>query len=269
MKINKSHVLVTGGNRGIGHAISEAALKRGARVTIAARNPESSDYRSTRERLQAEHAGRVQWHKLDLLSKTSIESMQTFFADQEVDILVNNAGLLTGGLLEEQPVDDVYSMFQVNLVGLTHLTQLALPSMLKRRKGLIVNNSSVSGVMNFPLASTYSAAKTGVVALSRCLQAELKETGVSCLIAVTPGVKTRMFDEIPSKYSEHLDLSFMETSVSPEAWAESIIEAIESGQDVLMPRGATRFGVGLAQHFPSFFGRLVSSKFSRSKRTNR
>jgi len=263
IKIESSHVLVTGGNRGIGEAIAEEALRRGAMVTIAARVPNHPDYRSTRDRFTQSYPGKVNWLTLDLADRQSIESTKSYFEANAVDILVNNAGLLTGGLLEKQSTDEVYAMFQVNLVGLTHLTQIALPPMLERRRGIIVNNSSVSGVMNFPLASTYSAAKTGVMALSRCLQAELKGTGVRCMVAVTPGVKTRMFDEIPKKYGEHLDRSFMQSSVTPESWAKNIFDALERGEDEVLPAGATRLGVGLAQHFPGLFGRIVAAKFKR------
>ena len=112
-----------------------------------------------------------------------------------MDLLVNNAGLMTGGLLEEQDVDEIYAMFQVNLVAVVHLTSLLLPAMLERGRGKIVNNASISGYAWFPAASTYAAAKTGVVAFSESLRRELKGTGVeSCTSsppASTPTCSTR------------------------------------------------------------------------------
>src|SRR5690606_35695070 len=102
----------------------------------------------------------------------------------------------TGGLLEDQPIDSIYSMFQVNLVGLIHLTHGMMKHILKRPEAMIVNNSSVSGVMHLPCTTTYTAAKTGVVAFSSSLRQDLKGTNVKVLTLITPGVKTRMFDDI-------------------------------------------------------------------------
>ena len=257
MKIQNARVLVTGGNRGIGLALAKAFAHAGAEVWIGARSVE------TPEALR-EIGPNVRAVALDLSSRASIEKSLPEILKLEFDILVNNAGQLTGGLLEEQPLDEIYSMFQVNLVGLTHLTHAVLPGMLARRRGKIVNNSSVSGVMNFPLASTYSAAKTGVVALTACLAVELRGTGVSTLTLLTPGVKTRMFDEISVKYGSKMDLSLLEGAVEPDVWAQSVVEAVADDREVLAPYGFTRAGLALARHLPGLFAKAVASKFSRT-----
>ena len=103
---------------------------------------------------------------------------------------MNNAGLMTGGLLEEQDLDGIYAMFQVNLVGVVHLTQAVLPGMIERGLGKVVNNASISGYAYFPAATTYAASKAGVVAFTESLRRELKGTGVTTLHLVTPGVDT-------------------------------------------------------------------------------
>ena len=98
-------------------------------------------------------------------------------------------------------------MFQVNLVGLAHLTRLVLPGMLERGTGKVVNNASVSGYAFFPGASTYAASKAGVVAFTESLRRELRGTGVSTLHLVTPGVNTDMLDATEDAYGGHLDTS--------------------------------------------------------------
>jgi short-subunit dehydrogenase len=250
MKISGARVLVTGGNRGIGLALAEAFKSAGAEVTVGVRDPSLVKGFKALE--------------LDLSSRGSIESALPNILKCEFDILVNNAGLLTGGLLEDQPLDEIYAMYQVNLVGLTHLTRAVLPGMVARGRGKIINNSSVSGVMNFPMASTYSAAKTGVIALSACLNAELSGTGVSALVMVTPGVKTRMFDEIPKKYGAKMDLALLEGAIRPEDWAAKVIEAVHDDRDVLLPSGSTRVGLLLARFTPKAFNAFVGTKFHRS-----
>ena len=72
--------------------------------------------------------------RIDLASREAIDESVRGLGDlaSEIDLLVNNAGLVTGGLLEEQDLDEVYAMFQVNLVGVVHLTQAVLPGMIER-----------------------------------------------------------------------------------------------------------------------------------------
>jgi uncharacterized protein len=270
MKIEGTKVLVTGGNRGIGLALAKAFAGCGANVWIGVRNPEGEDVQLALREIR-EHSpsvssqtSRVEAIRIDLASREKIDSCLPAILDLQLDILVNNAGQLTGGLLEEQALDDIYQMFQVNLVGLTHLTHSVLPGMLQRKRGKIVNNASVSGVMNFPMASTYSAAKSGVVALTSCLAGELRNTGVSTLTLITPGVKTRMFDEIKVRYGAKMDLAMLEGAVEPSVWAGDVIDAVRDDRDVLMPHGATRAGVFLARHLPKLFGAAVSTKFTRA-----
>ncbi len=265
MKIEGARVLVTGGNRGIGLSLAKAFAAEGARVWIGVRNPDAQDVVLALSEIRESAKGAaVEAIRLDMASREKIEFALPAILKLELDILVNNAGQLTGGLLEEQTLDDIYQMFQVNLVGLTHLTHSVLPGMLLRKRGKIVNNASVSGIMNFPLASTYSAAKSGVVALTACLANELRGSGVSTLTMITPGVKTRMFDEIKVRYGDKMDLSLFEGSVEPAVWSREVIDAIRDDRDMLMPGGATRAGVFFARHLPRLFGAAVASKFSRT-----
>ena len=143
---------------------------------------------------------------------------------------------MTGGLLEEQEVDDIYAMFQVNLVAVTHLTKLLLPGMLERGRGKVVNNASISGYAWVPAASTYAAAKTGVVAFSESLRRELKGTGVSVLHLVTPGVATDMLDDTKQVYGRHMDASAWDDQ-PPDEWAAKVVRAIERDDHVLGPGG--------------------------------
>ena len=170
----------------------------------------------------------------DLSTRESIESAAA--ALPPVDLLVNNAGLMTGGLLEEQDIDDIYAMFQVNLVAVVHLTKLVLPGMLERGRGTIVNNASISGYAWFPGATTYAAAKTGVVAFSESLRRELRGTGVNVLHLVTPGVDTDMLDATREAYGRHMDADAW-SDVSPSEWAAKVVRAIERDDHVLGPGG--------------------------------
>ena len=261
MDLTDATALVTGANRGIGRAVTEALAARPLRRVLAGvRDPDAFT--------PVNGAAEVVPVRLDLSSRESIAACVDALGDQlaDVDVLVNNAGLMTGGLLEEQDMDEVYAMLQVNLVAVAHLTHLVLPSMLARRSGTIVNNASISGYAYFPAASTYAASKAGVVALSESLRRELKGTGVGVLHVVTPGVNTDMLDATEEVYGRYMDTSAWD-KVEPREWAEKILAAIESGDHVLGPGGKTAFAK-LASRGPAFLLDALSDRmFSRTPRS--
>lgn len=256
MNVYDKLVLITGANRGIGLAFAKEAHACGARLLLAMRDPSSfkEDWIDTR----------VETIALDLSSRTSIENFLKDSRLDKVDILINNAGQLTGGLLENQGIDEIYSMFQVNLVGLIHLTHGMMPKLIARPSAMIVNNSSVSGVMHLPCTTTYTAAKTGVSAFSSSLRQDLSGTNVKVLTLITPGIKTRMFDEIAPKYTAHMDVSNIK-AITPELYAKRVFNAIERDEKILLPPlfSLERVGVFLARHFPLFFEWVSASQFKR------
>ncbi len=254
MKLHDQTVLVTGANRGIGRALADEVAKRpGTRVLAGARSPEKVD-----------GPGELVPVRMDMSSKESIAESWAGLGE-EVDVLFNNAGLMTGGLLEEQDIDDVYAMFQVNLNAVVHLTQLALPGMVERGRGWIVNNASISGYAYFPAATTYAAGKAGVVAFSEALRRELKGTGVGVTHMVTPGVNTDMLDDTKETYGEHLDTSGW-TEVSPEEWADKVVSAVENDDHIVGPGGRIALAK-LASRGPAFvLDAITGSGFSRAKR---
>ena len=260
MELNGITALVTGSNRGIGRAIAgELATRRLDLLLYGVRSPEGF------EPPQPPPGGarEVRAVGLDLASRESIAAGAA--ALPQVDVLVNNAGLMTGGLLEEQEVDDIYAMFQVNLVGLVHLTKLLLPAMLERGRGMVVNNASISGYAWFPSATTYAAAKTGVVAFSESLRRELRGTGVGVLHLVTPGVDTDMLDATREVYGRHMDAAAWDDQ-PPEEWAAKAVRAIERDDHVLGPGGRLALAK-LASRGPAALLDIVASRaFSRAAR---
>lgn len=225
--------LVTGANRGIGRAVVEALANRPLRLILAGvRDPGTFE--------PVSGCAEVRPVRLDLSDRARIEECVHGLGPEfaELDLLVNNAGQMTGGLLEEQCIEQVYALFQVNLVAVAHLTQLVLPAMLAKGRGKVVNNASISGYAYFPAATTYAASKAGVVAFSESLRRELKGTGVDVLHLITPGVDTDMLAATEQVYGRHIDTSTW-TRLQPEEWATRIVKAIESDSRVLSPGGKT------------------------------
>lgn len=254
MDLDRTTALVTGANRGIGRAIAEALAKRPLTLLLCGvRSPE--DF----EPIEAPRGGarEVRAVRMDLSSADEIA--RCWDGVSELDLLVNNAGLLTADQLERQELDEIYSMMQVNLLATVDLTRRALPGMLDRGRGKIVNNASISAYAWFPGASTYAASKAGVVAFSEALRRELSDTGVSVLHLVTPGVDTDMLARTKESY-ERLGTDPASWDTVPAAeWAERVVEAIEKGDSVLGPGGRTALAK-LASRGPGFLLDAVSQR---------
>jgi short-subunit dehydrogenase len=254
MDLNNATVLVTGANRGIGRAFAERL----------AREPVSEVLLGARDVTTVAPLERGRAVAVDLSTRESIEASVAGLP--HVDVLVNNAGLMTGGLLEDQSLGDIYAMFQVNLVAVAHLTARLLPGMVERRRGLVVNNASISGYASFPAASTYAAAKAGVVALSESLRRELAPAGIEVMHLVTPGVETDMLDATRAAYGGHMDTSGW-PSVSAAEWADKVVAAMKRGDHVVGPGGRLALAK-LASRGPAFLLDSVSRRmFTRAPRS--
>jgi len=261
MEIASKSVLVTGANRGIGLAMSKAFAKEGARLLLCARNPKEIN---TQQFIQL-GAARVDVFALDLSSLPTIEKFVKKLLNEKirVDILVNNAGLLAGGLLETQDIAKVYDLIQVNLTAYIHLTARILPQMLKRKSGKIINNASISGILNLPSATVYTASKSGVVAFGRSLEQELNGSGVSTLLLITPGVETDMYKQVRKIYSSNYSVSSGGT-ISAEAWAIKVIKAVKDDRKELWSGSLTEVVGRIYQIFPQAVKIGTSRIFKRT-----
>lgn len=254
MQLDGRTALVTGASRGIGRAIAEELATRPLDLLLCGvRDPERF------ESLESQPGGarEVRPVRLDL---SSPEEIARGWADlPDLDLLVNNAGRLSVGQLEEQDLDAIYSMLQVNLLATIDLTRRALPGMLARGRGKIVNNASMSGYAWFPAASTYAASKAGVVAFSEALRRELADTGVTVLHLVTPGVDTDMLAATKEGYRRCGADPGSWDQVPAAEWAAKTVAAIEADDSVLGPGGRSALAK-LASRGPGFVLDAVSAR---------
>lgn len=227
-------ILITGANRGIGRAIAIELAKLPVNLLLGMRNIDLYD------QIEIQNAKSIKPIELDLSSKENIERFisKNKHDLKDLDILINNAGMFIAGPLQKQNIDEIFSMFQVNIVGLIQLTQSLLPILLSSKQAKIVNNASIAGYVYLPDNSTYSATKAAIVAFSESLRRELENTNVSVLHLVTPAVDTKMIKKVENTYSNNgkpIDLK----KISPEKWAKKIVQAIESDKKILSPSGST------------------------------
>jgi NAD(P)-dependent dehydrogenase (short-subunit alcohol dehydrogenase family) len=167
--------LITGGGRGIGRAIAQTFAKHGARVAVAAR---------TREQVETV-AGETGGIAL-VCDVSSPESVKEIFADIKPDILVNNAGIAESSTLTNTTDELWHRHLAINLSGTFYCTRAALPSMLEKRWGRIINIASIAAKTGAPYIAAYAASKHGVLGLTRVVALEVATSGVTCN-AICPG----------------------------------------------------------------------------------
>ncbi len=189
--------VVTGGAQGIGRAIAERFLASGAQVTIWDRD------RALAETAVAEIGGAVSLVQVDVTDWDAVRSAAARTAAEmgRIDILVNNAGI-TGmnATVADYPTDEWRRVIDIDLDGVFHGCKAVTPGMVEHGYGRIVNIASIAGKEGNPNASAYSAAKAGVIALTKSLGKELAghDIAVNC---VTPAAaKTAIFEQMTEEH---------------------------------------------------------------------
>lgn len=174
--------LITGCSTGFGRELAGAVLRRGHRAVITARNP------ATVQDFAERYGKQVLIAPLDVTNPAQItkvvRSAEGNFGG--IDVLVNNAGYGYLAAIEEGEDDEIRAMFEANVFGLLAVTRAVLPGMRKRRKGHVVNISSVGGLIGFPGIGYYNATKFAVEGLSEALAKEAAPLGIRVTV-VEPG----------------------------------------------------------------------------------
>ena len=201
--------LVTGASRGIGRAIAFALAQEGAKVVVnysssaAAAESVVGEIQQQGGEALALQADVSQTEQVDQL----VEKTQEKWG--KIDILVNNAGITKDNLLIRMKLEDWQAVLALNLTGVFLCTRAVGKLMLKQRRGRIINIASVSGQMGNPGQANYSAAKAGVIGLTKTLAKEFASRGIT-VNAVAPG--------------------FIETDMTHDLKAEEILKLIPLGR---------------------------------------
>jgi short-subunit dehydrogenase len=182
-------VLITGASAGIGRAAAAAFAKEGARLVLAARRRDRLEEVAATARALGGEALVVE---TDVSDRRQVESAvgAAMSAFGRLDILINNAGIGYFGLLEQTPVEEIETLWAVNMMGTIYATQAVIPRMRKQGGGHIINVASVAGKRGNPGNSVYCATKFAMVGLSEALRAELLGSGIDVSVICPIGTLT-------------------------------------------------------------------------------
>src|SRR5690625_71554 len=190
--------VITGGSRGIGKGIVESFVKNGAHVAFTYHSSSTAadkivaDLSSHGVKVKAYQSNAADHEEAQELVKQVLEDFET------IDILVNNAGITKDNLLMRMSEEDFDSVIEVNLKSVFNMTKAVQRTMLKQRKGSIINMSSVVGVKGNAGQSNYAASKAGITGFSKSIALELGSRNIRCNV-VAPGF---IESEISAKLDE-------------------------------------------------------------------
>ena len=229
--LNGKVVAITGGARGIGKATAQALVREGARVGIGDLDVDLA--RGTAEEL----GPNVRAYELDVTSRPSVAS----FLDSverdlgPLDVMVNNAGIMPITPFLEETDDSAVRQLDINVHGTIFGMKEALPRMIGRRTGHVVNLASVAGKSGFPHLATYCASKHAVVGLTEAVRGEHRTSGVDFSLVMPAMVNTELTAGVKAGRGVK--------KAEPEDVANAIVEALKLGRyEVYVPKLVGRIG---------------------------
>ncbi len=228
-RLDHRRAVVTGGARGIGAAIARAYIGEGAHVAIL-------DVDGARaSAIAADLGDRCEALVVDVADRSAVSAAfdRLRAGGFDCDLLVNNAAIQREGRIVDQRPEDIRAVIDTNLIGTIHCTQAALPGMIERGQGVILNMSSVLGLTGDALLPIYSATKHAIIGLTRSTAVAYASDGIRC-IAICPG-----------DVDTELNQQYFASQPDPAAF-RARVEREYPGRRMARPEEIARLAVALA-----------------------
>jgi short-subunit dehydrogenase len=258
-------VLITGASSGIGQALAYTLMEKGYKVYGTSRGIKNE------ETIKAKNgSGFIKMIPLDVCSEVSVKNAVDYILQRElaIDILVNNAGFGIAGSVEDTSPEEALSQFDTNFFGVLRMIRAVLPKMREQKNGLIINVSSVAGLISVPYQSMYSASKYAVEAMTETLRLEVKPFGIRVSMIEPGDTKTgftgkRQYVKASSNsvYNETFTKSIKtmerdeQNGPLPKVVVNAIMEIINSKKPPI------RVVVGFSYKTLVFLKRILPSRF--------
>jgi short-subunit dehydrogenase len=230
MQKNPGTALITGASTGIGALYADRLARRGYDLVLVARNRERLD--TLARRLIAQTHRSVEVMVADLNSSADLVRIETRLrTDARLSMLINNAGVGATAALLNSDVDKMEDMIALNVRALTRLTYAAVPGLVARGRGALINIASIVALAPEALNGVYGASKAFVLAFSQSLQHELADKGIRVQV-VLPGITATAFWDIAGTAIEHLPPHMV---MSGEDLVDAALAGFDLGEFVTLP----------------------------------
>lgn len=260
--------IVTGAASGIGKALCEELVRRGAKVVATDINEEmlQSTVASIKASSHPVHAERLDVTDFDALKKLVDD---TVAREGTLDYIFNNAGIALLGEVRDTTIDHWRKVLDVNLNGVVYGSLLAYQQMVKQGSGHIVNLASVEGLMPFPTTVSYVTSKFGVMGLSEGLWVEGKDLGVKVSVVCPGFVSTPIFDVSDTvgvdrrKWREEGLSAWERFAISPEGCARVILKGVEKNKPIITVTAMAKIMWWLSRISPTFIMNFARKDFTK------
>jgi short-subunit dehydrogenase len=251
------NALVTGASAGIGRAFAERLARDQMDLCLVARRKDRLD--ALAAELGERRGVAVEVRACDLTDPAALAELCDAVAQQPPDLLVNNAGFGTVGRFAELDPAGEEREIRLNVVALVRLTRAALPGMVERGHGAVINVSSMAGISPAPYTATYAATKAFVTSFSEALYEEVRGTGVK-VQALLPGFTRTEFQEVAGVDPARVPgFAWM----PPEDVVDASLRALEKGEAVCVPGLGNRVLAGVTRLVPTSLSRRITGAAMR------
>ena len=256
----RPHALVTGASSGIGEAFARQLAPKHDLVLVARRKDRLD---ALAAELAERHGAGVQIIAADLSTDSAVSEIEQRIAQGDIELLVNNAGFGTSGEFARLPLDRELEELDVNIRALVRLTRAALPPMVGRGRGGIINIASMGAFQPVPYMATYAATKAFVLHFSEGLHEELKKSGVT-VTCLCPGPVRTEFQQTAG-----LDESRMPGMgwATPDTVVRTALKALAARRAIVVPGGMNVAASAFAKVAPRSLARRVAGAMFRDAGT--
>lgn len=254
-----STALVTGASVGIGHAFAQELAARGHNLVVVARD--EARLNDLAKSVAEQHSVNVEVMVADLTDEHALARVEERLRDDAmpIDVLVNNAGFGSFGHFADLDVDVEARMVALNVTALLRLTHAALPGMIARGAGGVLNVSSLAGFQPSARIATYGATKAFVTSFTQAVHEEVLGTGVK-VSALCPGFTRTEFQERSGSTGVSLPDFVWQT---PEHVAALALDALDRNKAVFIPGALNKVTGYVADALPGAMTRKVTNALSR------
>jgi 3-oxoacyl-[acyl-carrier protein] reductase len=224
MLLTDKYTMITGASKGIGSAVAEVFAQNGSNLFLLSRNIEK--LKESKTRLESMYPIRVYIYQLDIRNIEEIKETVNLIKKEKIhlDVLVNNAGIMSDAVLQVIKPETVNDIYATNVFGAFYLTQMTLPLFLKKRKGSIVNISSIIGTHGNIGQSVYGSSKSALIGFTKSISKELAPLNIR-VNAIAPGfIDTDMIRNVDERfYKKNIESIGMKRIGKPEDVANAAL----------------------------------------------